>query len=88
MIKWLCAMMFATTAFMAAAQAQSSYTYPCADYVRKHVIPELFARGVCNNCGDCAEYNHITASPGPSPRAQSAPRRGDPTRNPTAPPRK
>jgi hypothetical protein len=78
MIKWLYAMMFATTAFMAAAQAQSSYTYPCARSVEKRVTPEhstrsLFvARWICNMCGDCAEYNRITASPGPSPRAQSA----------------
>jgi hypothetical protein len=72
-------MIFATTAFMAAAQAQSSYDTPCARAVYKlhanDLNPKWIAMAMCNRCEDCVEYNRITASPGPSPRAQSAPRR-------------
>jgi len=46
-------MMFATAAFMAAAHAQSSYTYPCANDVNKHLngAPDRVATAVCNILG-------------------------------------
>jgi hypothetical protein len=54
MIKWLCAMMFVTTAFMAAAQAQSSYSTPCARDVNKNLsgAPDRVAMAMCNICED------------------------------------
>jgi hypothetical protein len=44
-------MMFATTAFMAAAQAQSSYPYPCANDVNKKWggAPGIVAKAMCGN---------------------------------------
>ena len=66
--------MFATTAFMAAAQAQSSYDTPCARAVYKlhanDLNPKWIAMAMCNRSEDCVEYNRITASPGPSPRPE------------------
>jgi hypothetical protein len=49
-------MMFAITAFMAAAQAQSSYPYPCVVGVNKAWgdSPDL-AKHLCEGCGIAQE---------------------------------
>jgi hypothetical protein len=70
-------MMFATTAFMTAAQAQSSYPYPCANDVNKWWggSPGVVAKAMCAFCGDCARANAELSSSGPSYNAVLRPAR-------------